>query len=119
MNDGVLRDSSFYDWLVERSENFYNPTEAKPVRVVSGQAKIQSFHVSIGPDLNRISCITIRLLVTIGGGTGEHWGTVPGLNPIFRIRTLTLWVLHEKIEAKSRWCPRLGGAVLPLVLVTC
>ena len=30
-----------------------------------------------------------------------------------KISTLTLWVLHGKIETKSRWCSRLGGAVPP------
>ena len=29
------------------------------------------------------------------------------------ILTLTLWALRGKIEAKSRWCPWLGGAVPP------
>ena len=32
------------------------------------------------------------------------------------ILTLNLWALHGQIAAKSRWRPRLGGAVPPLVL---
>ena len=32
------------------------------------------------------------------------------------ILRLTPWALHGKIEAKSWWCPRLGGDVPPLVV---
>ena len=53
---------------------------------------------------------------TIGGGTREHLSTVPSVE--CDILTLTLWALQGKIEAKSRWCPRLGGAVPPLVCAT-
>ena len=45
---------------------------------------------------------------------GEHWGTVPPVQ--CEILTLTLWALHGKIEAKSRWCPRLDGADQPLAV---
>ena len=59
-----------------------------------------------------------RLFETIGGGTGEHWDTMPTVE--CNILTLTLWVLHGKIEAKSQWFPRprLDGAVPPLVFET-
>ena len=58
----------------------------------------------------------LKAVVGIGGGTGEHDDTVPPVE--CEILTLTLWALHGKIDAKSRWRPRLGGVVPPLVVGT-
>ena len=57
----------------------------------------------------------VTVVTDVRGGTR---GGGPGaLCPLeCDILTLTLWVLHGKNEAKSQWCPTLGGAVPPLVV---
>ena len=57
----------------------------------------------------------VLAVLVIGGRTRGALGTVPLVE--CENLTLTLWALHGKIEAKSRWYLRLGGVVPPLAVL--
>ena len=61
---------------------------------------------------SKLKCITYHWR---RNGVTEHWGTVPSVECEILTLTPSLWALHGKIETKIRWCPRLVGAVSPLV----